>query len=69
MWHVTVQNVEESTFDAYSDEYGRIAYKFVIAPKAAVDMDPDQLEVSMQLELVKAIRSIKKEMIMKGMEP
>jgi len=64
VWHVTVQNMEESTYDAIRGE--RIAYKFVVHPMPG--LTPDQFEQSMTMELTKAIREIKREMIMKGME-
>jgi len=69
MWHVTVQNMESLTGDALSDPFGRVAYKFVISAGATEAMDAEMFENAMQLELIKAIRSVKKEMIMKGMEP
>jgi hypothetical protein len=67
MWHVTVQNMEEDSSDAYRDEYGRISCKFVVHPMPGLTVD--QFEDAMTLEMIKAVRQIKREMIMKGMEP
>jgi hypothetical protein len=67
IWHVTVQNMEESTFDAWSDEHGRVSCKFTVHPMPG--LTPDQFEDAMLKEMINAIRKIKKEMIMKGLEP
>lgn len=69
MWHVTVQNMEESTSDAFRLESPRIVCKFMLADPVWREMTVEQFEVAIQTELIYAIRKVKKEMIMKGMEP
>lgn len=61
-WLVTVKNTNSKEGEFSSEGVG---YKFVVTPA----LEPDMFEEAMKLELVKAIRAIKKEMIMKGMEP
>jgi hypothetical protein len=69
IWHVTVQNMEDTYALARDDPYGRIACKFVITATTVKGLTPVEFETAMSIELTQAIRQIKKEMIMQGMEP
>jgi uncharacterized Rmd1/YagE family protein len=67
MWHVTVQNMTETIYS--SDEIGRVACKFTLSEAVSESMTIDQFEQAMCLSMISAIRKIKAEMIMKGIEP
>lgn len=65
-WCVTVENREEAF---YRDGTDRIACKFVLSEARTLKMDVEAFEAVIARELIYAVRKVKAEMIMKGMEP